>query len=163
MTNPLPKDEAVERGTGRNNIVKAVDTDDCWLYAGNIDTRGYGRIYQTYHGKIHAHAVHRLMYEACVGSIPEGLLINHLCEVKICVNPKHLEAVTNKQNIWYSMKFGDDRCARGHELTEDNVYISYPYKKTNTPHRKCKKCHAMTDRQRRIRNMKRKKELQNAN
>jgi hypothetical protein len=119
-----------------------VNLDDCWLYAGTIDDHGYGRVYRWSKEKQHMGTVlaHQVMYENTVGKIPEGLELNHLCEVPLCINPEHLEAVTHKQNMWYSQPFGDNRCKRGHELTEDNVRTWYI---KNTLHRRCRTCDRM--------------------
>lgn len=45
------------------------------------------------------HAIHRYMYEKHIGKIPEGYVIDHLCENIKCVNPYHLEAVTCRENV----------------------------------------------------------------
>lgn len=67
---------------------------DCWLWTGA--TR-HGRYGQFFIGGRNRYA-HRLAYQLCVGPIPEGLLIDHKCRVRHCVNPDHLRAVTYKQN-----------------------------------------------------------------
>ncbi len=72
----------------------------CWLWAAYADRKGYGqfsagsRADGTYR-KVFAH---RWAYEHEVGPIPEGLTIDHLCRVPLCVNPGHLEPVTNREN-----------------------------------------------------------------
>ncbi len=65
--------------------------DGCWGWAGRIDGAGYGRWSR--------HLAHRLSYEFHVGPIPEGLVIDHLCRNRSCVNPVHLEVVTQKVNV----------------------------------------------------------------
>lgn len=69
------------------------DDSGCWNWNGVV-SKGYGLI------KVHSRSVrvHRLMYEVFVGPIPEGLVIDHLCKNKQCVNPEHLEAVTSREN-----------------------------------------------------------------
>lgn len=62
----------------------------CWLWAGADNGVGYGK----FRGKY----AHRVSYEMRHGSIPTGLHIDHLCRVRCCVNPDHLEPVTNKEN-----------------------------------------------------------------
>jgi hypothetical protein len=70
----------------------------CLLWEGCKDKKGYGRI--TWDGK--TRQVHRVMYELCNGKLIKGLVIDHLCRVHNCINPKHLEQVTNN---WVSSNF----------------------------------------------------------
>jgi hypothetical protein len=97
----------------------------CWPWGGSRDRYGYG--------KMSAFGVHvrvyRYSYELLVGPIPEGLTIDHLCRNPPCVNPDHLEAVTNKENILRSdspsaINARKTHCIHGHEFTEANTYVS---------------------------------------
>jgi len=67
---------------------------------------------------------HRLAYTAWVGPIPDGLVIDHLCEVKACCNPAHLSLATNRENTQriHERAYGPDRCRRGHARTPENTY-----------------------------------------
>ena len=67
----------------------------CWLWQGAINTNGYGN----FHNKGRTVKAHRFAYEICVGEIPKGLTIDHLCRVRHCVNPSHLEPVTMRENF----------------------------------------------------------------
>lgn len=67
------------------------------MFYGNRDAQGYGRIRES--GTRSNALAHRVSYEAFNGPIPEGMVIDHLCQVTSCVNPDHLEAVTQKTNI----------------------------------------------------------------
>jgi len=75
----------------------------CWIWVAARDNgSGYGRL--THNGRLQL--AHRLAYEAWVGPIPAGLEIDHLCRVKGCVKPSHLEPVTHAENTrrhfeWY--------------------------------------------------------------
>lgn len=72
-----------------------VDPDSgCHLWTAATKTNGYGCV--TIDSKLYA--AHRVAYERSNGPIPAGLVIDHLCHVERCVNPEHLQAVTNKQN-----------------------------------------------------------------
>ncbi len=66
----------------------------CWVFRG-VATGHYGNIRvagrQT--------SAHRAMYEQAIGPIPDGLVIDHLCHRPRCINPAHLEAVTNEENV----------------------------------------------------------------
>lgn len=69
-------------------------TESCWLWTGSSRVRGYGGFW--YHGK--TWSSHRLAYIWTKGEIPEGMVLDHTCRVRSCVNPDHLRVVTPKQN-----------------------------------------------------------------
>lgn len=98
-------------------------TDSCWLWTGGLNNTGYG-VYKAY-GK--AYFSHRFSYELLVGPIPEGLVLDHLCRVITCVNPEHLEPVTQHENILRGTGFSaihaaKTHCSRGHEYSGNNTY-----------------------------------------
>lgn len=70
---------------------------------------------------------HRVAYTLAVGSIPDGLEIDHLCFVPACVNPDHLEAVTGLENkrraLLHATHPRSDHCGRGHEFSPDNTRL----------------------------------------
>lgn len=82
-------------------IPKNVITD-CWLWNAGKNSWGYG--YFKVDGK--TKIIHRLVYELLKGSISDGLQIDHLCKIRNCVNPNHLEPVTPKENVRRSSAFG---------------------------------------------------------
>jgi hypothetical protein len=106
----------------------------CWLWEGLLNEDGYGvRMCRAWRTK----SAHRVSYIAFVGAIPEGLTIDHLCRVRCCVNPQHLEAVTHKVNTLRGNRviplLNLDRglrnrekthCLRGHPLSGDNLYMN---------------------------------------
>lgn len=98
-------------------------TGSCWLWTGPIDRYGYG--VQWVGGK-HIKA-HRYAYEFCVESIPVGLQIDHLCRVRHCVTPDHLDVVTHQENGRRGVSFAalngrKTHCQHGHEFTFENTY-----------------------------------------
>lgn len=102
-----PRSGAIRRRGGRQAMAAAVRTakwivvDDCgcWRWTGQKNRFGYGQLTVNRDGKSRCLGAHRFSYEAHVGPIPEGLEIDHLCRVRDCVNPEHLEPVTRAENV----------------------------------------------------------------
>ena len=97
---------------------KVERTDACWLWRGYLNGQGYGSI--RWMGR--QWRAHRLVYELTVGSIPPGLTLDHLCRVRHCVNPDHLEPVTNRVNLLRgespsARHARKTHCPLGHEYT----------------------------------------------
>lgn len=82
-----------------SKVAVTQNNDLCWEWTGKKTDRGYGLyvLSNKPHPRLHFRA-HRVVYELLVGPIPDGLTIDHLCENRSCVNPKHLEPVTNSEN-----------------------------------------------------------------
>lgn len=76
--------------------MKVNKTSTCWLWTAATQQKGYG-IFGVGTGR--TTPAHRYSYELHVGPIPEGMQIDHLCRVRSCVNPAHLEVVTPLQNV----------------------------------------------------------------
>ena len=117
---------------------KVNKTDTCWLWTAST-RNGYGQIGAG--GRFGKNlSAHRVAYEMLVGPIPEGLQIDHLCRVTLCVNPKHLEPVTLQENVlrgenFIAKKARQTECLRGHPFSGANLYTDPKGK------RKCKICH----------------------
>lgn len=97
-------------------LVEPEPNTGCWLWSGSLNWRGYGRI--TINGS--GVGAHRLSYELHVGSIADDLEIDHLCRVRSCVNPRHLEAIPHALNVQRAAATRP-ACSRGHEFTEANT------------------------------------------
>jgi hypothetical protein len=106
---------------------KVEKTNNCWMWKGAIFKRtGYGQANKN--GK--SIAAHRLAYELTYGiTLPDGHIveIDHLCRNRLCVNPKHLELVSHRENtlrgIGLTAKYAKaTHCSRGHIYNEINTY-----------------------------------------
>ncbi len=95
-----------------------VDRAGCRLWMGNRNKWGYGAISD----KGQARSVHRVSYSLFVGPIPEGHEVDHLCRVRNCWTPDHLEAVTKVEHGRRSQNATKTHCPEGHEYGGVNLY-----------------------------------------
>lgn len=80
--------------------VEISSTSGCWIWTGSLDNHGYGRLALGLKSEGQRPvAAHRLAHEWWVAPIPDGYEVDHLCRVRHCVNPEHLEAVTHAENV----------------------------------------------------------------
>lgn len=96
----------------------------CWLWRRSTNGVGYGKLQQD--GRLKY--AHRLSYELLRGPIPEGFTIDHLCRIRCCVNPDHLEPVTMRENVLrgegMSAKHAKKtHCPAGHPYSGTNLVI----------------------------------------
>lgn len=104
-----------------------VDENGCWIWKRSKSKRGYGWSYigSRLGGTRRTVQAHRLSYMAFKGDIPVDLVIDHLCRVHACVNPEHLEAVTQLENVrrgeLASLHRDRTHCPRGHEYSDSNT------------------------------------------
>lgn len=94
---------------------------ECWVWKGGTTSSGYGRW-----GSKPARQAHRVAYELTRGPIPEGLVLDHLCRNRVCVNPEHLDPVTNRVNVLRGVGTSatnarKTHCDSGHEFTPENT------------------------------------------
>jgi hypothetical protein len=126
------------------------DTEEpCWYWTRAVNSKGYGQ--WGVNGV--SRSVHRVAYELLVGTIPAGLTIDHLCLVKRCCNPVHLEIVTRRENVQRAAAL-ITHCLRGHPLTGDNVIL-----KARRDGSKIRNCRTCTNRQQRDRRARAKAQL----
>jgi hypothetical protein len=121
---------------------------DCWFWD-NVSEEGYGR----FRIGPFSYGAHRVAYAHFVGAIPDDYEVDHLCRNPSCVNPDHLEAVTQEENNRRSnsptaINARMVHCKNGHPFDEKNAYIRY-YK--GKPRRICRVCEAEKTRRRRAR------------
>lgn len=125
----------------------------CWIWTGTINSGGYG-VFRTGGQSAPYLGAHRVVWQELVGPIPEGLELDHLCKVRHCVNPDHLEPVTPAVNQARSASFSSlnrrkEACRHGHPLSGDNLYV------TPKGFRQCRTCRKVAqERHRRKREIK---------
>ncbi len=129
---------------------KVNKTDTCWLWTACLFHNGYGQ----FNASGATAYAHRFAYEACVGPIPDSLELDHLCRVRCCVNPAHLEPVTSRENTLRgdtipAANAAKTHCSWGHKFAGENVFISQGS-------RRCRECHNRRNRERRARAIARK-------
>ncbi len=122
----------------------------CWLWRPRSGRGGYAYFFRGPH--LGLGLAHRWIYGQVVGPIPEGLTLDHLCRVRNCVNPAHLEPVTHEVNVRRgespsTVTARTGVCQRGHAMTPDNVYVS-----PSDGARACRECRNLSNRARRQRN-----------
>ena len=101
------------------------DESGCIIWTGANNGRGYGIRY--FDGA--NHLAHRLAWTLANGPIPDGLTIDHLCRVRACVNPDHLEPTTYRENNLRGTSLSAQQsrrthCPRGHALSGDNLVVA---------------------------------------
>lgn len=99
----------------------------CWEWTGYRFQDGYGGIKNGRSWRV----AHRVLYELLVGRVPLGLQLDHLCRVRHCVNPQHLEPVTASENVRRGMgptrsaerMLARTHCPAGHPYAGENLYL----------------------------------------
>ena len=136
------KMEKKEVGRGRKPKnewqFKVSEPGNCWIWLRGTSGKGYGAFPG---GPIPGARAHRKYFMILVGPIEKALVLDHLCRMPACVNPAHLEPVSNKENIlrgfgMSAMNSIKTACKRGHLFTQENTrYIA--------SWRACRECQRM--------------------
>lgn len=122
------------------STVNYLNGDPCWDWTAALDVGGYAKF--SHHQR--KFKGHRVSYTWFRGSIPEGLVLDHLCRNRICVNPNHLEIVTIGENVLRGETIPVSlalrtHCEQGHEFTLENT--GRKHGRGGTYYRTCKTCH----------------------
>ena len=132
--------DTIPYGRGHKNSVAFIEdrihpepNSGCWLWAGSTNSWGYGQV--KFYGR--QWQAHRFIYTLVKGEIPQGMDLDHLCRVRGCVNPDHLEPVSERENVLRGKTFAaanaaKTSCPRGHPY--DRVIV------WGTPRRICTQC-----------------------
>lgn len=112
-----------------------VKVAECWEWTGAKHPLGYGN----FNAARRYVSAHRYAWETLVGPIADGLVLDHLCRNPSCVNPSHLQPVSQRENILrgespYARKARSEKCKRGHAFDRENTYVN----KDGT--RRCREC-----------------------
>lgn len=115
--------------------IEPVTESGCWVWMAYCNKAGYGRVYVN--GKVRN--AHRAVYVVLRGPIPSGIELDHLCRVRCCVNPAHLDMVSHRENVLrgagvMARQARQTHCKFGHPLYGENLFT------TREGKRRCKKC-----------------------
>lgn len=132
----LPLSDAEKATLAERIRLNSVAADNgCWLWQRPLDRDGYGKL--GFRGN--SRMAHRVSYMTFVGPWGPGLELDHLCRVRSCVNPAHLEPVTAAENYRRGAKSGVSHCGLGHEFTPENTYH------WRGKHKHCRTCRRVSD------------------
>ena len=140
MTDTRPRDwhgRLMEQDADVRFWKRVEKVGDCWLWVGS-NSLGYGKFF--FKGSMRW--AHRWSYERFVAPIGKGLQIDHLCRNRLCVNPEHLEPVTQRINLRRGEGFigknaRKEECKRGHLFDPQNTYVN------PAGSRECRRCVAI--------------------
>ncbi len=120
------------------NRIERIPFSGCWIWLGPIAGNGHG---VTRNEKGRVTGAHRLFFERTNGKLSAAVNVLHKCDVKTCVNPEHLYAGTQVENVKDTVRRGQHfwakqtTCLKGHPLSGDNLYL-----RPDGRGRECKAC-----------------------
>jgi hypothetical protein len=127
----------------RAYAIKALATTPCIQWPGNITLEGYGRMMVRGGKCIRAHVA---SWERTYGAIPDGMVLDHLCRNRSCINPLHMEPVSSRENTLRgigpsAVNAFKTHCKMGHPFSGDNLGV------TKRGRRYCRTCQRGYDKQ----------------
>ena len=127
-------------------LSRVVVVENCWHWVGAYSPNGYGAMHV---GGGKMRTAHRASYEAFVGPVPSGLVLDHSCRVRGCVNPFHLRPVTTRENLLLGEGFASTNaakraCPKGHEYSKENTMV------LSSGSRRCRECDRAAKRTERV-------------
>lgn len=122
-------------------LMSAFDIDEagCWISRYSTGSHGYSQIGWQAGGKTITRLGHRVAYEFHNGPIPDGLTVDHICRQRRCINPDHLQLLTNEENGRRNGNWAKTHCVRGHAFTDENTRWN------DRGHRWCRACQKMSN------------------
>lgn len=119
----------------------------CLLWQGALTPNGYGTLSRGTAPNRTRWLAHRYAYTLAVGPVPTGLDLDHLCRVRACINPEHLEPVTRRENLLRGQTINAIRAA------QTSCVNGHPFDEANTARRpdgtrRCRACHREQERRR---------------
>jgi hypothetical protein len=136
------------RGTLRERFLTMVEPEPmsgCWFWMGAVSRRGYGTmsVKTERPGRYgwRTRFAHQVAWDLFRGNMPDGLEPDHVCRVRSCVNPAHLEAVTHQENLRRAVRWHPSHCPSGHAYSPENT-------RPNVNGGRCRTCHREDGRRR---------------
>ena len=139
---PMPTKFSLTASLEERFWAKVQKTETCWLWTGGKSLDGYG-IFRPSHGP-RSFRAHRFAYELLIGPIAVGLTLDHLCRVRRCVNPAHLEPVTDRVNILRGIS-PSAQAARKTHCPQGHPYDLFNTHRNRQNGRVCLECRRLRD------------------
>lgn len=132
------------RRSREERIISFIDFDGdggCWLWTGQSNRGGYGLFSEWVEGRKRTVPAHRVTFGLFRDEPPDSLDLDHLCRVRACVNPWHLEPVTRRENLARGINYQRNKthCINGHEFTKENTSFTTSIR-TGLTRRRCRSC-----------------------